>query len=68
MLSVSHSSPIRWICGICFFVRYIYIYKRICIFMRGTLKSLHARKLLGSWYLFWCYWKTKQLRFSESLF
>ena len=42
---------------------YIYIYKhththkRICILMQGTLKSLHARKLLGSWYLFWYYWK-----------
>ena len=72
MLSVSHSNPIRWICAICFLWQCIYMYththKRICILTQGTLKSLHARKLLGSWYLFWYYWKAKELRFSESLF
>ena len=32
MLSVSHSSPIRWICGICFLWEYIYIYIKESVF------------------------------------
>lgn len=36
--------------------------------MCGTLNSLDAGKVRGSWYLFPCYWKAKQFRFSEGLF
>lgn len=36
--------------------------------MCGTLNSLDAGRVRGSWYLFPCYWKAKQFRFSEGLF